>query len=272
VWEAINWDAGNTIVLRNDIVNRRIYCAVPLPTGTSPSGVATTSVQWLPYAPYNPAPTSPNVILMLNYQALNSFEELVDSPEMHTTMFGTLAVQDMKRKWSIWNVATPYMAFIIRPNYNDQPLFICNGSDTSKIYELDDEQLSDDGVAIHSSYCTYGFVNAVKATTIPIFGMHAKRYTILQANIVGAGTANVTLWPNDLNARYPYTIPGGIKLVDPANDDAYRNLNVRGQRMFVETSTNAVGSYFTLCKVLLSGMADPHSPLNPTGGLNNGVV
>jgi hypothetical protein len=164
------------------------------------------------------------------------------------------------------------MAFIIRPNYNDQPLFICNGSDTSKIYELDDEQLSDDGVAIHSSYCTYGFVNAVKATTIPIFGMHAKRYTILQANIVGAGTANVTLWPNDLNARYPYTIPGGIKLVDPANDDAYRNLNVRGQRMFVETSTNAVGSYFTLCKVLLSGMADPHSPLNPLGGGNAGIM
>ena len=272
VWEAINWSAGNTIVLRNDIVNRRMLCAVPLPTGTSPAGVATTSVQWLPFAPYNPAPTTPNVILMLNYQALSSFEELVNSPEMHTTMFGTLAVQDMKRKWSIWNIATPYMAFIIRPNYNDQPLFVCNGIGSSKIYEFEDNQLSDDGVAIRSLYTTYGHVNAAKAVTMPIFGMHTKRYTVLQVNITGAGNAPVRLLPNDLNARYPYVIPGGITLVDPANDDFYRNINAKGQRQFLEFSTNAVGSYFTLCKSLLSGKADPWSPLNPVGGGNAGIM
>src|SRR5271157_1450477 len=38
IWDAINWSAGNTIVLRNDVNNRRIYCAIPLPTGTSPAG------------------------------------------------------------------------------------------------------------------------------------------------------------------------------------------------------------------------------------------
>lgn len=272
IWEAINWNAGNTIVLRNDTVNRRILCAIPLPTGISPSGIPTKSVQWLPYAPYNPAPTSPNVILMLNYQALSSFDELINSPEMHTTMFGTLAVQDMKRKWTIWNIATPYMGFILRGNHTDYPLYICNGIDSSKIYQLNDDQLSDDGVAIHSLYVTYGHVNAAKAVTMPIFGMHTKRYTILQANLEGAGTATVRFLPNDLNAKYPISVPGGINLVSPAMDDMYRNVNVKGQRVFLEFSTNAVDSWFQLCKTLLTGKADPWSSLNPTGGGNAGIM
>lgn len=271
VWEAINWDAGNTIVLRNDIINRRILIAVPMPTGISPTGVATASYQWLPYAPYNPTPTTPNVVLMLNYQAMATFDELVNSPQMHTTMFGTLAVQDMKRKWTIWNIATPYMGFVLRGNYNDQPLYICNGIDSSKIYQLSNDQLSDDGVPIHSLYTTYGHVNAAKAVTMPIFGMHTKRYTLLQAALVGSGNNPVRMIPNDLNARYPYSIPGGINMVDPAQDDVFRSINCKGQRIFLEFSSNAVGSYFQLSKTLLTGKADPWSSLNPTGGGNAGI-
>ena len=117
VWDAINWDAGHTIVLRNDIINKRILCAVPLPTGTNPiTGVKTASVKWLPNSPYNPAPTSPNVMLCLNYQGLGTFEELVSQAEMHTTMFGTLAAVDMKRKWTIWQIPSPYMDYITRKN------------------------------------------------------------------------------------------------------------------------------------------------------------
>ncbi len=272
LWDAINWNAGNTICLRNDTENRRIYCAIPLPTGTSPEGVATASAVWLPYAPYNPAPITPNVVLMLNYNAIGSFQELLADIGTHATMFGTLANPDMRRKWTIWNIATPYMGAILRGNYIDTPIFFCNGIDSSKIYQLEDNQLSDDGMAIHSDYCTYGFVNAVKASTLPIFGLHTKRYTVLQFNAEGAGNAMVQLIPNDLQARYPYTIPGGINLVSPAMDDWYRPVNAKGQRMFFEFSTNAVGSWFELCKVLLTGMADAHSSLNPTGGGNNGIV
>ena len=272
IWNAINWNAGNTICVRNDINNRRIFCAVPLPTGTSPEGVATATVQWLPYAPYNPAPTTPNVILMLNYQALSSFEELMASISVHATMFGTLAAPDMRRKWTIWNIATPYMGFILRSDYIDAPLYICNGIGNSKIYDLDPNQRSDDGVSIFSLYTTYGHVNAAKSVTMPIFGMHAKRYTALQVNIQGAGTANVRLIPNDLGARYPYTVPGGMALTNPANDDLFKSVNVKGQRVFLEFSTNAVGSWFDLCKTLLTGKQDAWSSLNPTGGGNIGIV
>ena len=283
LWEAINWDAGSTIVLRNDIVNKRMYCAIPLPTGTDPvTQVATKSVKWLPNAPFNPAPTSPNVMLMLNYQGLATFEEMITSPEVHTTMFGTLAAMDMKRKWSIWNIATPSMEFIMQPDGESTPLYICNGIGTSKIYQLDQDKKSDDGVAINSLYVTYGFVNATKAATLPIFGFHAKRYTVLQANITGGqltkGTATnptnarIRILPNTITPRYPYTVPVGIPLVDPVQDDWFRPINVRGNRAFVEISTNSVGSWFNISKLLLTGKADAYSSLNPTGGGNVGVV
>lgn len=261
VWELINWDNGNTIVLRNDIINRRLLCAVPLPTPN----------KWLPFDPENSHPTTPNVILMCNYQGMNSFEELVGGAQVHTTMFGTLASVDMRRKWSIWRIPTPYMDFIARQDgENDKELFVCNGISSSKIYQFLDDQLSDDGVAINGLYTTYGFVNATKAATLPIFGFHAKRYTVLQMTANGAGSMRVRALQNTLRAVYPYTVAGGVTLKDPAFDDWFRPLNVRGNRCFLEFSTNAVGAWFQLHKVLLSGKADSWATLNPTGGGNAG--
>ena len=272
IWQQINFNAGNTIVLRNDTENRRILCAVPLPTGYSPEGVATGTVTWLPFAPYNPAPTTPNVILVLNYQALGDFKELMASIGTHATMFGSLANPDMRRKWTIWQIPTPYMGLVTRANLLDMPLYFGNGIDSSKIYQLNDDQLSDDGVAINGLYTTYGHVNAVKAATLPIFGMHTKRYTVLQANLAGAGNCQVRLIPNDLFARYPYVVPGGITLNSPENDDMFRPVNCKGQRLFLEFSTNAVGAWFQLDKTLLTGKADGWSSLNPTGGGNLGIT
>lgn len=273
LWELINWDAGNTIVLRNDITNKRILCAIPVPTGTNPvTGVGLPSTKWLPFASYNPNPTTPNIMLMLNYQGMSDFNELVASPEVHTTMFGALAAVDMKRKWSIWQIPTPYMDFILQQNGEDAPLYICNGIDSSKIYQLMSTQLSDDGQAINSLYTTYGFVNATKAATLPIFGFHAKRYTVLQVTANGAGLGQVRILPNTINPQFPYTVPVGLPLADPAQDDYFRPINVKGNRAFIEISTNAVGSWFNFSKALLTGKADPWSPLNPGGGGNVGIT
>ena len=272
IWDCINFDAGNSICLRNDTQNRRILCAIPLPTGTSPEGVPTKTVAWLPYAKYNPAPTTPNVMLMLNYQDIGDFAELMGAIGTHATMFGTLANPDMRRKWSIWQIPSPYMGAVTRGNYLDAPLYVCNGIESSKIYIFDIDQRSDDEVPIYGLYTTYGHVNAVKAATLPIFGMHTKRYTILQANIAGSGTCSVRMLPNDLSARFPYSIPGGIPLHYPANDDYFRPINCKAQRLFLEFSTNAVGSWFELDKTLLTGKQDPWSSLNPTGGGNMGIA
>ena len=185
----------------------------------------------------------------------------------------------MKRKWTIWNIATPYMQFIMQPDGESTPIYIANGIGSSKIYELKQDQLSDDGVAINSTYCSYGFVNAAKAATLPIFGFHRKLYTVFQCAITGgqtdttsAGRAQIRMLPNTLSPKYPYTVPVGIPLSDPVQDDFFRPINVRGNRMFVEVSTNAVGSAFNLSKMLLTGKADAWATLNPTGGGNTGVV
>jgi hypothetical protein len=216
---------------------------------------------------------------MLNYQGLADIKEMIMSPEVHTTMFGTLAAVDMKRKWTIWNIATPDMEFIMRQDGESTPLFICNGIGTSKIYQLDQNKYSDDGQPINSLYVTYAFVNAAKAATLPIFGFHAKRYTVFQCAITGgqlypstATNAKIRMLPNTLGAKYPYTVPVGIPLSDPVQDDFFRSINVKGNRMFVEVSSNAVGSWFNLSKILLTGKADPWSTLNPVGGGNAGIV
>ena len=185
----------------------------------------------------------------------------------------------MKRKWTLWNIATPAMEFIMQPDGESQPLYICNGINSSKIYQLESTQLSDDGVAIHSLYTSYGFVNAAKAATLPIFGMHRKLYTVFQCSITGTQTvasketnAQIRMLPNTINPKYPYTVPVGIPLSNPVYDDFFRPINVAGNRMFVEVSTNAVGSAFNLSKMIITGKADPHSSLNPTGGGNTGII
>ena len=89
LWEQINWNAGNTIVLRNDVMSKRLFVAIPLPTGVNPAtGLPANKYTnvWLPNAPYNPTPTSPNVMLMLNYQGLADIKEMMVSPEVHTTI------------------------------------------------------------------------------------------------------------------------------------------------------------------------------------------
>lgn len=272
LWKVINWDFGYTICVRNDIENRRILIAVPLPTGTSTEGVPTETVQWLPFAPYNPNPSTPNVILMLNYQSLGSFAELMEAIGTHATMFGSLANPDMRRKWTVWNIPTPYLGFVTQANLIDLTLTVCNGVSSSKLYQFDPGQRSDDGVAINGSYTSYGFVNSVKAATEPIFGKHNKLYTVLQFNAVGDGNAQVRLLPNDLSARYPYVIPGGINLDPVEQNDFFRPLNLSGQRIFFEISTNNVGDWFQLDKILLTGKAHPHSNLNVLGGGNRGVT
>jgi hypothetical protein len=185
----------------------------------------------------------------------------------------------MKRKWAIWNIATPYMQFIMQPDGESVPLYICNGIGSSKIYKLNQDKYSDDGVAINSLYTSYAFVNAAKAATLPIFGFHRKLYSVFQCSITGGqlypSTANnvkIRMLPNTLTPKFPYTVPVGIPLSDPVQDDFMRVINVSGNRMFVEVSSDSVGSWFNLSKMLLTGKANPWSSINPTGGGNTGIV
>jgi hypothetical protein len=263
IWEAINWTYGYTIWLANDLPNSRILVGVPLATPN----------KWLPLAPVNVNPTSPNVILMWNYQNLDTFEEIVSGRGVHTTMFGTLAAVDMRLKMSIWQITSPYAGFIVQPDLYTEALTICNGVGNEKIYQLSPTQLQDDGAAIYSLYTTFGFVDAAKAKENPLLGLHRKRYQFAQQLIVGSGNAALQAYPNFiLNPTTlvfnpdAYTDPGGIPLQTNASDDLIRNLNVAGNRVFLSYSTNAIGAAFRLSKVIMVGTIDPYTAINPNSG------
>lgn len=259
LWEAINWIYGHSIIIRNDLPNRRLYAFVPLATPN----------QWLPEAATNANPTSPNIVIMWNYQGLGTFEELVSGQALHTTMFGTLASVDMRLKCSLWTIPTPYAGFVTQPDLTTQDLLICSASVPGKIYRLDPTATDDDSSVINSKYFTYGFVSAAKASEFPLLGLHRKNYVGIQFLLSGAGDATVSIYPNYIltpstlayNPRL-FSLPT-IPLVEQPTDDYWRPLNSAGNRVYVSVGTNAVGATFNLSKIILVGVMHPYSSVNP---------
>jgi len=262
IWESINWTAGHTIWVRNDLPNRRITLGVPLPTPN----------RWLPNAPLNANPTTPNIILMWNWQGLNDFQELVGGQAMHTTMFGTLACVDMRLKFSLWNIPSPYSGMIQQGDNLTLKQLICGGTSSDHIYELDPAATDDDGAAINSVYYTYGFVNSAKATQNPLLGFHRKQFSEAQILLSGSGTATMSVYPNYILTNSSlvfnpnaFTLPG-ITLQEQPSDDLIRPLAISGNRVYVAFSTNAVGAAFNLSKLIMIGAIDQYATTNPNSG------
>ena len=247
VWDAVNWAAASSIWVRNDIQNRRILVGVPMSTPNA----------FLPNAPTVSNPTSPNVILVCDYKGLSDVQELANSPQMHTTMFGTLMSVDMRRKWTIWQVASPYADFIQQPDGISTPLYVCNGAANGKVYQFGQPlvQLSDDGAAINSLYTTYGWIDSTKAQQNPLLGHTQMQWDYSLWQVSGAGSLAISMLPGNVVPRLPYqaqTLPPVTLSATPA-DDYERPLNVKGNRVFVQFATNAVGAYFNMLSIKLFG-------------------
>jgi len=252
IWSAINWKTGGqSVVIRNDSANRRIFIAAPM----------TTPNDWCPDFPVNINPTTPNVIIYLNYKGIEGFDELESAAPLHVTMMGKLAVHDLRRKWSLWSIQTPYIGSCKRSELSSEMMF-CNGIESSKIYELGSATLgADDGVPFPQSYCTYGFVQHDKVQENPLFGDYSKRFTSWQAVISGSGTAGIIFYQNVLDSQYPFIVPGGVTLSSPAYNDLWGPLDEYAVRLFTEINMQGVGNWFSLSRLTLAGRADPWSPI-----------
>ncbi len=256
IWQAINWPYAQSLCLRNDTANNRFVIACPMATPN----------QWCPEFEENDGTGGNNVTLFVNYDGIGTIEELMNASPLHVTLMGKLAVHDMRRKCSLWSIPSPYMAICKRSELFSELMF-CNGIQSSKIYTLGSYTAgADDGVPFRSSYCTYGFVDQAKAKENPVFGMHNKRYVYYDLLISGngsinGGTLSIEFFQNVLNAPYPFTVPGGVTLSDPATNDIEGPLDELGQRMFVEISTYGEGCYFNLSRITLVAQADAWSPI-----------
>lgn len=257
LWNTINWSAGRTIWLKNDVVNHMMYVGVPLPTPN----------QWLPDAPVNVNPTTPNVILVLNYLGLESFAELAAEAAMHVTMFGTLADLDLRRKWTVWNIASPNGAFLTQSDVVDAPLFLCSGYNDGTIYGLSTTQITDNGRQIAWDYCTYGFVNPAKAKENPLLGLHRKTYVKMQLTASGSGPVEINLLVDDPDTPIKTFNVWRQPVLTAQTLDYVRNLGqvgtqgTTGNRVFVELSSGGVGTNAEISRVILVGNADLHSPM-----------
>lgn len=243
LWDSINWAAGQSIWHRNDVAARKLYYGIPLPTPNF----------WLPDAPINAAPTFPNVILMCSYEGEGSGSELTDASPLAPTFYGDILAEELKRKWTLWQIPCPYADFITQANGEDNPLLFGNGISNSKIYTID--QTNDDGAEIPWRYITYGFGADKDSKAAPALGAGRKRWSYLIATITVAINTVVKFYSNQLDGAVTYTVPNGL-LTNTGDFDVERPLNIPGNRVFVEFSSGGMDSTIDLSQLTMIGAKD----------------
>jgi hypothetical protein len=239
-WNTINWQYGHTLWVTVDTKERRIYVGAPI-------GAA----------------TSPNKILMLDYRDLDSFEDLSERPPINITFSGRKTATDKTRKWSPWTIAANSAALIERPDGTSLAVLggglpgVGGGGSTGKVYQLNQSQLSDDGIAIPSYYTTHYFPERAVEQSLNL-GAHRKLFSYLTMYVEGAGSLALTSFTDTSSAPQAQQ---SLPLSSPAAKDLELPINVLGERVAFQVSTNQSGAWFRLQKFIPSVRVDPWSPV-----------
>lgn len=239
-WNQINWQFGHTLWVTVDTKERRIFVGAPL-------GAA----------------TSPNKILMLDYRDLDDFDDIAGRPPINITYTGRKTATDKTRKWSPWTIAANSCALIERTDGTAIVTMgggtpgVGGGGPTGKIYQLSDTQFSDDGTAIPSYYTTHYFPERPVEQSLNL-GAHRKLFSYLTLFVEGAGNLSLTSFVDSSSA--PQT-QQPLPLSSPSLKDLELPINVLGERVAFQVSTNQSGAWFKLQKFTPSVRPDPWSPV-----------
>ncbi len=243
-WNQINWQYGHTLWVTVDTKERRIFVGVPLGSATSP-----------------------NKILMLDYRDLDDADLIASRPPINITLTGRKTATDKTRKWSPWTIAANACALVERTDGTAMVVLgggtpgVGGGGPTGKIYQLKDTQLSDDGSAIPSYYTTHYFPERAVEQSLNL-GAHRKLFSYLTMFVEGAGNLSLTSFTDSASA--PQT-QQPLPLSSPSVKDLELPINVLGERVAFQVSTNQPGAWFRLQKFTPSVRVDPWSPVR---GLN----
>jgi hypothetical protein len=252
VWDLIDWRYQHTIWVKNDSKERLMQVAVPIPTPNS----------FMPKAPTNANPTSPNVILTMSYREMTSAVSIADSPPIHVSYSGKLTARELVRKWNFWTIPSVFGAALLRPD-NTTPVVYCSGAQP-KIYSVNDDITDDDGVAINSYYTTYGFVKQEAEQGLGI-GSYRHIYKFMSMLISGEGSLSATVIPDNpasdwAQALLPFTL-------NPVpRRDTECPLQQEGQRLFVQFGTNALNQWWQMSKIVMTLAQAPHAPVTGLEG------
>jgi hypothetical protein len=246
LWNQINPTYAYTSWVKNDVANRRVLVGVPL-------NALNAQGQVPPYLPAGliptTTPTTPNVILEMNYKQLNTASAVADNVIIHRSYSGKMIASDLTRKWSIWTIQAPCAAFVERQD-GSTPLFLGNSQETGKIYELVDGLMQDDGSPIDQIYATAGFVPTETGAGMQIgITRFVFQYMLLLIN--GSGSLTITVAPNTLDSPYSHTLLPNMVLPASTNGDVELPVNEEGSRLFLIFSTNALDASFALARVVM---------------------
>lgn len=248
IWDSIYQPSISTIWVKDDISAQRILVGVPLPIPN----------QWLPNAPINAEPSTPNVLLMCSYLGLMSGRNLGEEAPVRVSMFtGSLLWRDMGRKWTIWQIPAVYANFITRPDGSAPMWFAQQG----QISELDASETTDNGAAIDQTYFTYPLSDNMNEQKLQL-GSVRKLYGYASLLIEGEGSFDFTVYPETLDTPYLLTQPA-FTLHDPALDDQNIPLNTTGNRMFTKVSVDGEpGTWFSLKHLVMGVWPDSKIPVS----------
>jgi hypothetical protein len=262
LWNLINWKYGYTLWVKNDVVNQRILIGVPMKTQYVDANGVTQQNPWIPQGiiPDTSNPTTPNVVIDLNYKQVNTGVELADRPGIRLSSYtGQLIATDGSRKFSIWTIKAPCAAFLTQGD-NTEPLFVGNSDETGKIYELADGFHEDDGAAIDQQWYTYGFAGAQKEQEIPI-GTVRHLYELMTTLLDGVGSLQITVFPNTLDSPYEHDLLPNIDLPGAPDGETEIPVNELGQQLFVRFRTSTVGEWFSISRIKMFMSQDVWSPV-----------
>ncbi len=239
-WNQINWQYGHTLWVTVDTKERRIFVGVPLGSATSPSN-----------------------ILMLDYRDLDSAEDISSRPPINITYTGRKTATDKTRKWSPWTIAANSCALIERTDGTALVVMgggtpgVGGGGATGKIYQLNATRFSDDGAAIPSYYTTHYFPERPIEQSLGL-GAHRKLFSYLTMFVEGAGNLSLTTFVDSSSvpqAQQP------LPLSSPSTKDLELPINILGERVAFQVSTNQPGAWFRLQKFTPSLRVDPWAPV-----------
>ena len=184
-------------------------------------------------------------------------------PPINITFSGRKTATDKTRKWSPWTIAANSCALIERTDGTALVAFggglpgVGGPGATGKVYQLNSAQLSDDGGAIPSYYTTHYFPERAVEQSLSL-GAHRKLFSYLTMYVEGAGTLALTSFITSSSvsqAQQP------LPLSSPAVKDLELPINVLGERVAFQVSTNQSGAWFKLQKFTPSLRVDPWSPV-----------
>ncbi len=131
------------------------------------------------------------------------------------------------------------------------------GGPTGKIYQLSDTQYSDDGTAIASYYTTHYFPERTVESSLGL-GAHRKLFSYLTMYVEGAGNLGLTSYVDSSGAAQAQQ---PLPLSSPGLEDLELPINVLGERVAFQVSTNQAGAWFKLQRFTPSLRTDPWAPV-----------